>query len=241
MSTPTPSLFKRIESDLRQRILSNELAPGEKLPSESEMINIFGVSRITVRQALSDLQAAGLIEKINGKGSFVSRPLDRPDLGLLTGFYEHMRARGHASRGKIISVRKITAPIAAALALGQPHDSPMTRVTILKTVDGQEVAYGHVIGSNKLIQRLLEYDVEYNDALQLLEARLGYRLDYHDIETQAVKSTKEQSTRLNVPVSSPLLRVKFVTHDVDKRPLLYSDYVFRGDKFSYKVRVRRMG
>ena len=73
MSTPTPSLFKRIESDLRQRILSNELAPGEKLPSESEMINIFGVSRITVRQALSDLQAAGLIEKINGKGSFVSK------------------------------------------------------------------------------------------------------------------------------------------------------------------------
>ena len=164
MSTPTPSLFKRIESDLRQRILSNELAPGEKLPSESEMINNFGVSRITVRQALSDLQAAGLIEKINGKGSFVSRPLDRPDLGLLTGFYEHMRARGHASRGKIISVRKITAPIAAALALGQPHDSPMTRVTMLKTVDGLEVAYGHVIGSNKLIQRLLECDVEYNDA-----------------------------------------------------------------------------
>ena len=234
-----PPLFKRIELDLRQRILSNELVPGEKLQSESEMIDTFGVSRITVRQALSELQAAGLIEKINGKGSFVSRPLDKPDLGLLTGFYEHMRARGHVSRGKVISVQEISAPVSAALALGQPQDSPMTRMTILKTVDGVKVAYGYVIGSNQLIQRLLEHDVEYNDVLQLLEARLGFRLDYHDIETQAVPSTKQHAALLNVPVGSPLLRVKFVTHDIEKRPLLYSDYVFRGDKFSYKVRVRR--
>jgi GntR family transcriptional regulator len=239
MNTPTPPLFKRIESELRQRILSNELAPGEKLQSESEMIDTFGVSRITVRQALSELQAAGLIEKINGKGSFVSRPLDKPDLGLLTGFYEHMRARGHVSRGKVISVQEISAPVSAALALGQPQDSPMTRMTILKTVDGVKVAYGYVIGSNQLIQRLLEHDVEYNDVLQLLEARLGFRLDYHDIETQAVPSTKQHAALLNVPVGSPLLRVRFVTHDIEKRPLLYSDYVFRGDKFSYKVRVRR--
>jgi GntR family transcriptional regulator len=224
---------------LRQRILSNELAPGEKLQAESEMIDTVGVSRITVRQALSELQAAGLIEKINGKGSFVSRPLDKPDLGLLTGFYEHMRARGHVSRGKVISVQEISAPVSAALALGQPQDSPMTRMTILKTVDGVKVAYGYVIGSNQLIQRLLEHDVEYNDVLQLLEARLGFRLDYHDIETQAVPSTKQHAALLNVPVGSPLLRVKFVTHDIEKRPLLYSDYVFRGDKFSYKVRVRR--
>jgi GntR family transcriptional regulator len=239
MNTPMPPLFKRIELDLRQRILSNELVPGEKLQSESEMIDTFGVSRITVRQALSELQAAGLIEKINGKGSFVSRPLDKPDLGLLTGFYEHMRARGHVSRGKVISVQEISAPVSAALALGQPQDSPMTRMTILKTVDGVKVAYGYVIGSNQLIQRLLEHDVEYNDVLQLLEARLGFRLDYHDIETQAVPSTKQHAALLNVPVGSPLLRVKFVTHDIEKRPLLYSDYVFRGDKFSYKVRVRR--
>lgn len=241
MNTLTPPLFKRIESDLRQRILSNELTPGEKLPSESEMIGTFGVSRITVRQALSELQAAGLIEKINGKGSFVSRPRDRPELGLLTGFYEHMRSRGYVSRGKVISVREIKAPVEAALALEQPENSPMTRMTVVKTVDGAKIAYGHVIGSTNLIQRLLAHDVEYNDVLKLLETCLGHRLDYHDIETQAVPATKEHATRLNVPAGSPLLRVKFVTHDIEKRPLLYSDYVFRGDKFSYKVRVRRTG
>lgn len=241
MNTPTPPLFKRIESDLRQRILCNELAAGDKLPSESEMIDTFGVSRITVRQALAELQAAGLIEKVNGKGSFVSRPQDRPELGLLTGFYEHMRARGHVSRGKVISVREIKAPAAAALALGQPQDSLMTRISIVKTVDGAAVAYGHVIGLKTLMEQLLAHDIEYNDALQLLESRLGYRLDYHDIETQAVPANKEHATRLNVPAGSPLLRVKFVPHDIEKRPLLYSDYVFRGDKFSYKVRVRRTG
>jgi GntR family transcriptional regulator len=60
-------LFAQVQQSLRQSILEKQLAPGQKLPSESKLQAQFGVSRITVRQALSALQAEGLVETFNGK------------------------------------------------------------------------------------------------------------------------------------------------------------------------------
>ena len=75
-------LFAQIKARLRQDILEKRLPAGQKLPSEAQMQQAFGVSRITVRQALNELQAEGLIETLNGKGSFVTRPADAPRLGM---------------------------------------------------------------------------------------------------------------------------------------------------------------
>lgn len=102
--------FKEIENEIRERIVRNQLGPGAKLPSEAELMMEFAVSRITVRQALSGLHNAGLIEKVNGKGSFVTRPTDTPSLGALTGFYETARARGQLAYGKLASVKLVRAP-----------------------------------------------------------------------------------------------------------------------------------
>lgn len=239
MSISEVPLFKQIESELRQRILGNELRPGDKLPSEAEMIDTYGVSRITVRQALAELNAAGLIQKVNGKGSFVAHPRDNPDLGLLTGFYEYMRARGHVARGKLLSVREVQAPARVVRALGLPRETELVRANLVKSVDGVKMAYGFLMAPRATMDRLLEHDLEYNDALLLLETRLGHRLHFHDIETSALGANAEQASRLDLALGTPLLRVTFTPHDIEARALAYSEYVFRGDRFSYKSRVYR--
>lgn len=239
MSTTALPLFKQIEAELRRRILDNELRPGDKLPSEAEMIGAYGVSRITVRQALAELNAAGPIQKVNGKGSFVAHPRDNPDLGLLTGFYEHMRARGHVARGKLLSVREVPASPRIARTLGLPPGEPLLRANLVKMVDGVKLAHGHVMGQRAIMERLLAHDLEFNDALLLLETQLGHRLQYHDIETSALGANAEQAKRLEGAPGTPLLRVIFIPHDAEGRALAYSEYVFRGDRFSYKARVHR--
>ena len=85
---PALPLFAQIKARLRQDILEKRLPAGQKLPSEAQLQLAFGVSRITVRQALNELQAEGLIETLNGKGSFVTRPAGAPRLGMLAGFNE---------------------------------------------------------------------------------------------------------------------------------------------------------
>jgi GntR family transcriptional regulator len=232
-------LFIQLKDRLREDILAQRLQPGQKLPSESQLQSTYGVSRITVRQALAELGAAGLIQKVNGKGSFVAHPRDNPDLGLLTGFYEHMRARGHVARGKLLSVREVEAPARVARALGLPPGTQLVRANIVKSVDGIKVAYGFLMAPKAMMDRLLEHDLEFNDAMLLLETRLGHRLHFHDIETSALGANTEQATRLDVAPGTPLLRVTFIPHDIEQRALAYSEYVFRGDRFSYKARVHR--
>ena len=71
--SPVP-LYTQIRELLRERILNGVYKSHAQMPSENEMVRTFGVSRITVRQALTDLQKEGLIFKIHGKGTFVSKP-----------------------------------------------------------------------------------------------------------------------------------------------------------------------
>lgn len=232
-------LFAQVEANLRKRIIDNQLAPGSKLPSEAELEVEFAVSRITVRQALAALHAGGLIEKINGKGSFVTRPTDAPDLGSLTGFYEHMRSRGHQAHGRTLSVRQVKAAAAAARALKIPIGSPLTAVTTLRMVNGKPLAIGVTYGAAELMQALLREDSETNDMMTLLESRLGYRLKNTHIETSAMAAGKAHARHLGISAPDPVLRIRFTPHDISNRPVCYSEVHFRGDGFTYKAVVKR--
>ncbi len=93
-NAPAP-LYRQLATTLRRQIAAGEARPGDRLPSESQLIARFGVSRITVRQALSDLEREGLVERSAGRGTFVREPR-RPVAWLprLSGFGEHVRAAG---------------------------------------------------------------------------------------------------------------------------------------------------
>jgi GntR family transcriptional regulator len=238
-SLPQLPLFAQIETDLRRRIVSNQLVAGSKLPSEAELEVEFGVSRITVRQALAALHANGLIEKINGKGSFVTRPADAPKLGPLTGFFDHMRAKGHTAQGRTISVREVDAPDPVALALGLAPRAPVTAVTMLRSVDARPMAYGIAYGASDLVRALLEEDIESNDLMSLLESRMGFRLKNTHIETSALPAGRMRARVQAIDAQDPVLRIRFTPHDVTDKPLLHADMYFRGDSFSYKAVVKR--
>lgn len=99
---------------MRERILDGTYKPHECLPSESGMSNLFGVSRITVRQALSDLQNEGLIFRIPGKGIFVAKAKAFQQLMQLEGFAEAMLRMGYEIYNKVTSHKSVPASLAVA-------------------------------------------------------------------------------------------------------------------------------
>lgn len=236
---PATPLFAQVASSLREDILQNRRLPGDKLPSESELEAAFGVSRITIRQALSALHAQGLIKKLNGKGSFVTRPSDAPHLGPLTGFYEHIRSRGDEASGRTLSVRDLPASAAAAQALKLPPGTPLTVATIIRLVNGEPWAYGSVHAEPALARALLAHDLNANDVMSVLESSLGYRLKNFHIEAGAVSAGKLRGRLLEIGADQPLLRIRFTPHDVNDQPLTYSEMFFRADRFNYRAVVQR--
>ena len=236
---PVVPLFAQVHAKLRADILANRLPPGAKLPSEAALEESFGVSRITVRQALAALDADGLIRKVNGKGSFVTRPDDSPRLGPLTGFYQHMRAKGDVASGKTLSVREGKASAIAAEALDIEPGTLLVQVTLLRFVNDEPIAYGVMHAAPELARALLAEDLNQNDMMALLESRLGFRLGSTQIEAGAVTAGKMRGRLLQVDEQAPLLRIRFTPKDVTGRPLSFTEMYFRADRFNYKAVIKR--
>jgi GntR family transcriptional regulator len=239
LSTSPAPLFAQVRDALREHILSGSLSVGSKLPSEGELETKFGVSRITVRQALADLHGSGLIEKVNGKGSFVRRPDPPRGLGPLTGFYETMRRRGHTALGKVSTIKYAKAGVQVAASLKIPAGSPVASVTIMRMVDGEPYARHIAYANAKLIEKLVEEDLETNDLITIAQDRLGYRLDHSDLDISADIADPKMAKSLAIEPGAPVLRLCIASIDARGEPLIFSEFVGRGDRFHYLLTVKR--
>jgi GntR family transcriptional regulator len=231
--------FRQIENELRRRIIDNQWPAGVQLPSEAALMDEFGVSRVTVRQSLAGLHASGLIEKINGKGSFVTRPEHHANLGPLTGFYEAARARGQTAHGKLVSVREIRAPDFARDALGLEDGARLLCASTVRMLGDVPVAYFRIMGEPALIEALVREDLETNDASTILENRLGYRLKELQAESSAIAAGAQLAGRLAIAAEAPVLRVRCTPYDVRGDAICCSEFFFRGGLYSYKVKLSR--
>ena len=108
MGSPVP-LYSQLRELLRQRILDGVYQSHQQLPSELELVARFTVSRITVRQALNDLQREGLIFRIHGKGTFVSKPRAVQSLTRLQGLGEALSTAGFEIRSRVLGHRMVRA------------------------------------------------------------------------------------------------------------------------------------
>lgn len=243
-ATPPPAsagepLFVQVRNKLRDDILARRLPPGVKLPSEAKLQAAFGVSRITIRQALSELQAEGLVETFNGKGSFVTRPANAPLLGLLAGFNAVMHARGLRTGGRLLDVRTEVITPQVMRALGMPADSRVMEILILRLVEDAPTAHARLVCEPSMGNRLLELGVESTDVMTLLEDKLELWLERSHVEASAVGASAEHAALLEIATGEPLLRMRFVPYDLAGRPLLFAEMHFRHDRFSYRTVIRR--
>src|SRR5437763_11600792 len=126
----TGPLYHQTAEILRSRIVQNVWKQGDRLPSESQLCDEFGVSSITMRRAVATLVAEGLLVRLQGKGTFVSSDhaiVQGPPH--LTSFTEDMRLRGWQSSARVIAVRAERAPDAVGTRLGLSPGGPVTVLT----------------------------------------------------------------------------------------------------------------
>jgi DNA-binding GntR family transcriptional regulator len=162
LTGPAP-LFAQVRDAVRSDILSGALRPGDRLPSESALIERFGVSRITVRQAIGELQTSGLVQTVNGKGSFVTRPGRGEAHGPLVGVLEAMRRRGITARGKLLSHRTIKATEVVARELDLPAGTQVGAITVLRYRDEVPFVVGTTWCPVDTAERLANADLTESD------------------------------------------------------------------------------
>lgn len=230
-------LYLQIADILRTRILQGAYQPNQQMPSESELMGAFDVSRITVRQALGNLQSEGLIFRVHGKGTFVSRPRAFQDLGSLQGFGTAMREMGYETHSKVLSVRTVTAPtrVVERIALS----GRVTELRRLRFLNRSPISVDVSYLPLNIGQRVARADLANRDVFSVLENDCQIALGHADLRISSVPATAEQRDLLSVDLHAPILFIERVIHTSEGAPLEYEELYYRGDAFQFKVRVER--
>jgi GntR family transcriptional regulator len=239
--TPQP-LYARLRDELRTGILEGRLKPHEKLPSEAELTAAHGVSRITVRQALGELQKEGLIVRLQGKGAFVSHPSHPPasqSLNRLQGLGEALAGQGRAVHSRRLSSRQLRASAALAGQLQLPVGAPVTQLVMLRYVEREPLSVNTSHFPLALGERIARLDLSGRDLIGVLETELRLEVAQADLDIAAGPMPKREGRWLKVAEGEPALTVHRVLRDGAGQPLQVEDVVYRADAFSYRLSLTR--
>lgn len=231
-STSQPK-YAAIHEDLRQQILDGALAAGTQLPAQQELASTYGVTLMTLRQAMGRLQAEGLIWVSRGRGSFV---VDHPvtyRIGNLTSFAQQMRVQGLDLATEVLSVGAPRRSIAhARLALDLPR-ARLVEIHRLRRIGGRPVVSQRTILGASLAARLdlgALGEVSLYELLAVSAGRSGGRRIARALESlRAVLVGVEDATVLEQPVGSPALESIRTSLTVDGTPFLYDHALLVGD------------
>lgn len=236
--SPVP-LHAQIRENLRERILDGSYPPHARLPAESELGSIFGVSRITVRQALGDLQREGIIFRIPGKGTFVSRAKAYQELTQLEGFAEAMARAGHVIRNVVVGHRRVEATAQVAARMQLDAGATVTEIKRVRHLNNEPVSLETTYLPEDIGDRLRDENLAQRDIFRILEDDYGILLGHADIRIDAVVADATLAYTLKVDEGAALLRLERLTHTADGRPLDFEYLYFRGDAFQYRLRLAR--
>ena len=235
---PTLPMHSQIREIIRRRVLDGTYAPHSQMPSESQMMEAFQVSRITIRQALGDLQKEGLIFKVAGKGSFVAKPKAFQNLSRLQGFGEAMSPSGYETFSQVLSTRRTAANEVVAKRLKLSLGAPVFEIQRLRYLNREPISVDVSYFPLALGERLAQEDLATRDIFVILENDLGQQLTHADVQIEAISADESLARHLGIAEASPLLRIERLTHAGDE-PIDFEYLYYRGDAFQYRLRIER--
>lgn len=209
------------------------------MPSESALCSRFAVSRITVRQALAELQSEGLIYTLQGKGSYVSRPKAFQQVSSLKGFAEQMAGMGYEVLNQLLGLSEQGPSELVATRLGLDSGQAVTEIKRVRLLNREPVSVEWTWVRAELGRQLAQADLITRDIFLILENDCGLRLGHADLALDAVGASDEVARALRIAPGDPVLRIERLTHDQFGQPVDYEFLYFRGDTFQYRFRVDR--
>ena len=230
-------LYYQIATVLRERIVSGELSTGAPLPGEEALGREYDVSRITVRRALSVLEAEGLILRQRGRGTFVG---DRPvEPARFSGSMEDLIAIGVSTSVRVLKFQTVAAPENVAAKLDLEEGDPVVRIDKTRYIEGAPFSLVVNFLPQETGSQLSPADLSEKPLLVVLEEKLGIKADEAIQSIQATIAGAEVAALLDVRVGDPLLKVERTVFDTRNKPVEHVSVMYRADKNFYTVRLKR--
>jgi GntR family transcriptional regulator len=235
-------LATQVRDRIWDTIQEGQFRPGDQLPSEQVLVNRFGVSRSTVREALKLLEEERLVLCRHGVGRFVAPGAS----GVLSEGIERLQSVTEMADGLGISIATNVLTLHEELpeASVQRHldlEAGMAVVVLerVRLADGDPIIYSVDVFPRALVQGSLQPECFAGSLLAVMEGQWNTWLAYSKAVISAVTLEDELSARIGVPGCAPWVLLEQVNYDAQDRPVLYSRDYHRGDRFQFHVLRRR--
>lgn len=230
-------LYHQIAKDLRERIRSGQWRPGELIPPEARLCELYGASKITVRRALSDIVASGLLDRVQGKGTFVREAGVAAGARGLTSFTREMEALGLRPGARLLKLAKEMPAPEVAAKLQIACEEPVVVISRVRLGDDRPIAVqtSHLVASR--FPGLEEVDLDSYSLYNHL-ARVYGVLPFEAEEVFRVVPIRGQAARdLEVRPGSCGFRVERLTRDM-RAPYEFVVSTLRGDRYEVRLRLQ---
>ena len=221
-------LFKLIEEQIRR----GDLKPGESLPTEHEISLRFEISRMTVRRAISELVAAGMVYAQQGKGTFVATPKLDNIIFELNDFNEDIKQRGLHYKTTLLEAKIIRAntELRAKFQVGEEYKRFLYFRTVLSAED-ERLSYEVKYTIYSKSKPILESELKDPSLPSLIVAHTEYMPMSSKKVLQVGVCTEEEAVILGIAPNSPVFLIEQTIYDQELKPVGWSKAVYRGDRY----------
>lgn len=231
-------LYRQIQEYMRQKIETKEWATGEQIPTEQQLGQQFGVSRITVMKAVSRLVDEGVLRKEQGRGTFVMGVSMVPQPLTLRSFSEEMRDRGLKPGTAVLEKSIIPANARLRDRLGLQSGQNVFKLVRLLLANSNPMGLHKAYLPSDLFPDLLQYLQDNVSLYTVLQVHYGIEPD-RGIETySAIQLDSEECQLLKITEGSPGFAVERQTFS-EGRPFEFVTALMRSDEFHYTVQLNR--
>jgi GntR family transcriptional regulator len=236
--SPVP-LYYQLAELIRECITAGTLQPGEQLPSERELGERLGISRMTARQALAYLIRSGTLVARSGIGTFVAEPKVTYDALHLLGFTEEMVRQGGIVISHVLQQECVVPPPRVAARLQLRDGDTATTIVRLRLMQNAPLLLETIFVPSALCPGLERAELARHSLYSLLEQHYALRLSRSHHTLEATIANQYESSLFGVPAGTPMILLEGVTYVEQGIPTAYFKAVYRGDRLKFELESRR--
>jgi GntR family transcriptional regulator len=223
-------LYVQIQEYIAEMILSGEMPPEAKLPSERDLSQNLDVSRMTVRRSITELVNEGLLERRHGSGTYVAKPRITYNARELLSYVQAMQARGIATSSQLLEFGQVPASRRMAERLQVELGDPLYLVNLLRFANRIPFVVERYTFPSSRLPNLEEYDLEKTSINDLMIEGYGLAFGKVSQSIEAVAASETVAQQLRVDEGFPLLMiVKTIFSKADGKPIEFAQDYLRSD------------
>ncbi|NRD76882.1 GntR family transcriptional regulator [Bacillus sp. BRMEA1] len=221
--------YKQLKEKIMDDIEMGKLKHGDKLPSERELAEQYGISRMTARHTLSILEREGVVERRVGAGTFVANHKIEMDFITFNSFTRNMLNKGLIPSTQVLSIKRIEAKPVLANKLKLPPSEEMIVIKRLRLVNNMPVSIEESFLPVKLVPNIEHHIMNDVSLYQILENVYGIQLVRAKEHMHVTLSDEEDSKLLKIRSESPCIFQESVAFDRNEREIEFSTSLTRSD------------